>query len=66
MLTFPQRLCLAALAKHSLMRKGRAWSTGRRGFSNHTISALIQRGLARRFGDRVVGLLAANDNGPIA
>jgi hypothetical protein len=63
MMTNRQLVCLAALAKQSLVRKGTAWRIGRRGFSNHTVKALIERGLALRLGDRVIGVLAANDNG---
>lgn len=63
MITDRQLVCLAALAKQSLVRHGCAWRCGSRGFGNQTVRALIDRGLARRIGDRVFGILVANDNG---
>jgi hypothetical protein len=65
MMTDRMKVCLAALAKQSLKRHGCAWRCGTRGFGNQTVRALIDRGLARRFGDRVVGLVFANDNVPL-
>ncbi len=62
-----QRVCLALLAKQSLVLIGTTWRTGRGhrcGFSHQTVNALIDRGLARRLGNRVIGLIFANDNGP--
>jgi hypothetical protein len=69
MMTNRQKICLAALAKQSLLlhrgRRNLTWRMGPRGvFSTSTVYALIRRGLARRLGDRVVGVLGANDNGP--
>jgi hypothetical protein len=64
-MTPPMRLCLAALAVESLVRDGLIWRLkGRRGFSHETVAALIRRGLAKRLGNRIIGVLAANDNGP--
>ena len=64
MITPRMKVCLAALAKQPLVRHGHAWRCGTRGFGNQTVRALIDRGLARRLGDRVIGLICANDNGP--
>lgn len=63
MMTKPQQVCLAALGMASLVRDGRQWRFGRRAFSNDTVCTLIGRGLARRVGDRVIGILPLNDNG---
>lgn len=65
MITDRQLVCLAALAMESLVRERNAWRYGRRGrvFGNATVKALIDRGLATRVGDRVVGILPLNDNG---
>lgn len=63
MITNCQLVCLAAIAKQSLVRHGRAWRCGKRGFGNQTVRALIDRGLAQRIGDRVFGILVVNDNG---
>ena len=64
MMTDRMKVCLAALAKQSLVRKGHAWRCGKRGFSYPTVRALIDRGLARQIGDRVIALVYANDNAP--
>lgn len=59
-----QRICLAAISRQSLVRDGAIWRFGRsRRFGHATVLALIERGLARRIGDRVIGILVANDNG---
>lgn len=63
MMTQRQVVCLAAITKQSLVRDGKQWRFGPRAFSNDTVRALIDRGLARRIGDRVIGILVANDNG---
>lgn len=65
MMTDRQLVCLAALAKQSLERDRGAWRFGRSGriFGNATVKALIDRGLAKRIGDRVVGILPLNDVG---
>ena len=63
MMTRRQQVCLAALAIQSLERHGTVWRCGVRGrFSNSTVQALLVRRLARRIGDRVIGILVANDN----
>lgn len=64
MMSPSEKLCLAALAQDSLVRHHRMWRTGRRGFAFKTVAGLISRGLARRIGDRVVGVIPVNDNGP--
>jgi hypothetical protein len=61
-----QRQCLAALAKQSLILIGTTWRGDHHrhcGFSHQTIQALVQRGLAMRIGNRVIGMLGVNDNG---
>lgn len=64
MMTNSMKVCLCALSKQSLVRNGTVWRIGQRGFSNQTVRLLIDRGLAQRLGDRVVGVLGGNDNGP--
>lgn len=63
-MTHPQRACLAALGIQSLVHDRAGWRFDARIFSFSTVNALIERGLARRLGDRVIGILVANDNGP--
>jgi hypothetical protein len=59
-------LCLIALTKQPLKRDGSKWRFGRRTFSNGTVRALLDRGLARRLGDHVIGVGPLNDNIPAA